>query len=154
MAGREREERLLLFLGNSADLHGATARGNQGCKPHREAAPTPLIFIWYLSLLGKDSKGCAETILNLSGTSSTPSACHRPVHSSALFPAQWEQPFTPCSLLANMLSGHQGFLQSHHPLQLPLLAHEMAALSKEQVFPSTQEGTLIQAGVLPSSVSW
>lgn len=132
----EREKRLLLFLRNST---GATARRNQGCKPHREAAPPPLIFIWYLSVLGKGSKGRAERTLNLSGISSIPSACRRPANSSALFPAQWEQPSTPCSLLGNMLSGHQGFLQSHHPLQLPLLPHKMAALSREQACPSTQE---------------
>lgn len=79
--------------------------------------------------------------LNLDGISPIPRACRRPVNSSALFPAQWEQPSTPCSLLGNMLSGHQSFLQSHHPLQLPLLACEMAALSGDQVCPGTQEGT-------------
>ena len=115
-------------------------RGNQGCKPHREAVPPPLIFIWYLSVPGKDPEGCAEMTLNLDGISSMPGACRRPANSSALFPAQWEQPSTPCSLLGNMLSGHQGFLQSHHPLQLPLLAQQMAAFSRA-VWSSTQEAT-------------
>lgn len=53
---RERENRLFLFLGNSTDLHAITVRRHQGCKPHRVAAPAPLIFIWSLSVLGKDSR--------------------------------------------------------------------------------------------------
>lgn len=40
LGGREREKRLLLFLENSADLHGATVRRNQGCKPHKVGSPT------------------------------------------------------------------------------------------------------------------
>lgn len=86
--GKREKKKLLLFLGNFVDLHGATERRNQGCKQHREAALPPLIFIWYLSVLGKDSQGCAEMTLNLTGISSIPSACRRPVNSSALFPAQ------------------------------------------------------------------
>lgn len=58
-----------------------------------------------------------------------------------------EQPSTPCSLLGNMLSDHQGFLQSHHPLQLPLFAH------KWQSSPGTKcAPILMQAAALPSSV--
>lgn len=37
---REREKRLLFFLENSVDLHGATVRRNQGCKPHKVGSPT------------------------------------------------------------------------------------------------------------------
>lgn len=117
MGQTEREEKnLLLFLENTADLHGATVMRNWGCKSQREAASPSLIFTWYLSALGQGSKGCTEMNLNLDGISSSPSACRRPVNSSALFLAQWEQPSTPCSLLGNMLNGHQGFLQSHNPL--------------------------------------
>lgn len=71
--------------------------------------------------------------------STLPSACHRLVNSSALFPAQWQWPSTPHSLPANMLSGHQGFFQPRHPLQLFHSAHETAALSMGRVCPSTQE---------------
>lgn len=52
----EREKRLLSFLGNSADLYAITVRRHQGCRAHRTAAPPPLIFIWSLSVLGKDSR--------------------------------------------------------------------------------------------------
>jgi len=70
--------------------------------------------------------------------STLPSACHRLVNSSALFPAQWQQPSTPHSLPANMLSGHQGFFQPRHLLQLSHSAHETAALSTGRVRPSMQ----------------
>lgn len=117
-------------------------RGGIRAANHTGRQPRHLSSSYGICLfLARTSKGCAETTLNLDGISSIPSACHRPVNSSALFPAQWEQPSTPCSLPGNTLSGHQGFLQSHHPLQLPLLAHKMAALSRGQVCPGTQEGT-------------
>lgn len=141
----EREKRLLLFLGNSADLHVITVRKHQGCKAHRTAAPPPSSSYGLCSWQGLQGyPEMTEITLSLDGISFH----HHPANSSALFPAQWSSPSHPAALLGNMRSDHQGSLQSHHPLQLLLSAHKWQSSPGTKCVP-----ILMQAGVLLSSVS-